>query len=178
MITIISGSNRKGNLSKLVANIYRDKLSSKYKGKIKIIYLEQMPSSVLNPDMYAKMDDWVKDIRDNILKPSEAFVFVIPEYNGTFPGVLKIFADAVSSDIKDNVFEDKKAALIGLSAGKFGNRVGLEHFSTVLNYLKANVYHQKIAIANIFDYINEDMDFSDTDIEKYLDKQIDGFLRF
>lgn len=178
MITIISSSNRKGNVTKLVAAAYKDKLQKKYDGEIKTVYLENMPSQVMNPDMYVQLDDWIKDVRDNILAPSSSFVFVIPEYNGTFPGVLKIFMDAVSSDLENNVFLDKKAALIGLSAGKFGNRVGLEHFSTVLNYLKTSVYYQKVAIPNIMNYIDGTLEFEGTDIGKYLDRQIEGFLKF
>ena len=43
-----------------------------------------------------------------IVTKTDKFIFVIPEYNGSFPGVLKVFIDACSFP---ESFYEKKAAL-------------------------------------------------------------------
>ncbi|HHH52314.1 MAG TPA: NADPH-dependent oxidoreductase [Bacteroidetes bacterium] len=178
MITIINGSNRKGNLTSLVAKIYTAKMLEEYEGVVKEINIEEMPGSVLDPGMYSGDHKWIEEIRNKYIIPAEKFVFVIPEYNGTFPGALKLFVDAISSKDGDKAFYGKKAALVGLSAGKFGNWLGLEHFGVVLNYLKINVHYLKVSISNIYNYINDDNEFVDTVSQKYIDRQIEEFVKF
>ncbi len=178
MITIINGSNRKDNLTSLVAKLYTAKILEKYNGVVKEINIEEMPEDVLNPEMYSKDHEWIEEIRNKYFIPAEKFVFIVPEYNGTFPGALKLFIDALSSKDGDKSFFGKKAALVGLSAGKFGNWLGLEHFGVVLNYLKINVLYLKVSISNIWNYINADNEFVDTVTEKYIDKQIEEFVKF
>ncbi len=55
-------------------------------------------------------------IENEILIPTQKFIFIIPEYNGTFPGVLKAMID--NSDI---IRYHKKAILTGVSSGRAGN---------------------------------------------------------
>ncbi len=38
------------------------------------------------------MPDFLK-MENELLIPTEKFIFIIPEYNGTFPGVLKAMID-------------------------------------------------------------------------------------
>ncbi len=178
MITIIVGSNRKGNLSSLIGRLYLEKLKDIYKGEVKLLEIESIPSDVLNPDMYEVVHPWVEKARKEYIIPAEKFIFIIPEYNGTFPGSLKLFMDSLSSRDADKSFYGKKAALVGLSAGKFGNWLGLEHFGVVLNYLKVNVIHQKVSISNIWDYIEDGNKYVDSKTAVYFEKQIESFLNF
>ena len=66
MITVVVGSNRKENLSKIIGEIYLDKLKDKYSGKIELINIEDMPSDVLSPEMYSQSNKWIvgRDARD------------------------------------------------------------------------------------------------------------------
>ena len=178
MITIIVGSNRKGNLTSLIGELYLEKLKEKYQGEVKLLNIESMPSDVLSPDMYEVEHPWIENVKKEYIIPAEKFIFIIPEYNGTFPGSLKLFIDSLSSKDADKSFFDKKAALVGLSAGKFGNWLGLEHFGVVLNYLKVNVIHQKVSISNIWSYINDDKKYDDPKTVVYIEKQIESFINF
>ncbi len=178
MITIIAGSNREGNLTSRIGDIYFDKLKSKYKGEVKLLNIELMPSGVLNSGMYEVTNPWIEQVKNEFIVPAEKFVFIIPEYNGTFPGALKLFIDSLSSKDADKSFFEKKAALVGLSAGKFGNWLGLEHFGVVLNYLKVNVFYQKVSISDVWSYLNVKKEYNDPKTENYIDKQINGFINF
>lgn len=178
MITIVVGSNRKKNLSNVIGQIYKNRLEATYDGIVELINVEDMPSEVLASDMYTNINQWISDIDAESIQPASKFVFILPEYNGTFPGVAKLFLDAVSSINAEKSFHDKKAGLVGLSAGKFGNWLGLEHFGVVLNYLKVNVYQQKVSISNLYEHFDDKSKFNDAKTFDYIDKQIEGFLKF
>ena len=77
-----------------------------------------------------------------------------------------------------SINKKKKAALVGISAGKFGNWLGLEHFGVVMNYLKINVFHQKVSIANIWKYMKDEVSFEDEKTEEYIKRQLEGFIKF
>lgn len=162
----------------MIGELYLEKLKEKYQGEVKLISIESMPSGVLNNEMYEVEHPWIEEVKKEYIIPAEKFIFIIPEYNGTFPGSLKLFIDALSSKDADKSFFDKKAALVGLSAGKFGNWLGLEHFGVVLNYLKVNVIHQKVSISNVWDSINDDKKFDDPKTAVYIEKQIESFVDF
>jgi len=178
MITIVVGSNRKKNISNLIGNIYKRILEEMNFGDVNIVNLEEMPSSILHADMYVEPNDWLENLKKNILIPSDKFIFILPEYNGTFPGAVKLFIDALSSKDAESTFYGKKAALVGLSAGKFGNWLGLEHFGVVLNYLKISVFHQKVSISNLWSYMKDGTRFEDEKTEEYIRRQLEGFLKF
>jgi NAD(P)H-dependent FMN reductase len=101
-------------------------------------------------------------------------VFVIPEYNGSFPGVLKTFIDGLRHP---DSLANKKIALVGVSSGVLGNAVGLSHFDDVLSYLNANVLGFRIKLGNINSYFREGQ-FSNQTYENLINKQIDEFLKF
>src|SRR5690606_14800672 len=64
------------------------------------------------------------------LIPADKFVFIMPEYNGSFPGILKLMMD--NSDIR-KCWWYKKAMLAGLADGRAGNLRGLDHMTNILN---------------------------------------------
>lgn len=76
---------------------------------------------------------------------SDRFVFIIPEYNGSYPGVLKAFIDACDTAW----FKDKKAGCVGISSGRAGNLRGSDQLTNVLNYLKVNVHYNKPKLSGI-----------------------------
>lgn len=178
MVTIVIGSNRKGNISSVIGEKYAVELKKHYDGDVKILKIEEMPSDVLNPDMYATPNVWVEKVKAELIIPADKFIFILPEYNGTFPGSVKLFIDVLSSKDAEKSFYGKKAALVGLSAGKFGNWLGLEHFGVVLNYIKISVFHQKVSISNLWNFMEDGVKFNDPKADEYIGKQLDGFLKF
>jgi len=106
---------------------------------------------------------------------TEKFLFIIPEYNGSFPGVLKVFIDAC--DLPES-FYDKKAAITGLSSGKYGNIRGVDHFTGVCHYMHLQVMPLKIHIAAINKELDENGNLFKPDTIKYTNEQIDKFINF
>jgi NAD(P)H-dependent FMN reductase len=99
----------------------------------------------------------------------------MPEYNGSYPGVLKVLIDACNFP---DSFYDKKAALVGVSSGKYGNIRGVEHFTGVCHYIHLHILPLRLHIPNIKTELNEAGDLIQPDTIKFTNEQIDKFIRF
>lgn len=145
-ITLISSTNREDAVSRIITDIYDDIL--KEKGcQTEVIDLQELPDSFIASALYenAGKDDAFNPIREKMAK-SQKFVFVVPEYNGSFPGVLKAFIDGLKFP---ETFNDKKAALVGVSSGIQGAGLALSHFTDILNYCGTHVIALKPKLARI-----------------------------
>lgn len=173
MVTVISSTNRPGSSTIKLAKYYQNKL--KEKGvDAQLLSLTQLPANLIQTDLYGKRSPEFESIQQ-IITQTEKFLFVIPEYNGSFPGVLKVFIDACSFP---ESFYEKKAGLVGLSSGKYGNIRGIDHFTGVCHYLHLNVMALKIHIANIRSELNANGEIYKEDTLKFVDEQVDKFIRF
>ena len=175
MITIFCGTNRPGSYSSKVAKFYSKQLELK---GIEHNYftLEDMPQDLLNNSMYnSDRSQALIDIQEKVLKPTSKFIFVYPEYNGSFPGVLKAFIDA--SDIA-GCWHNKKACLVGVAAGRAGNLRGMEHFTNILNHLRINVLHLKIPMSGIGSVVNDAGEVIIPEMVSLINQQIDLLQEF
>lgn len=173
MITIISGTNRPGSNTLKVAKYYQKTLN--LKGLTSTLFsLEDLPADLISSDLYGKRSESFQPIQE-LISNSSKFLFIIPEYNGSFPGVLKTFIDACNFP---ESFYDKKAALVGISSGKYGNIRGIDHFGGVCSYLHLNVLPLRIHIANIKSELDEQGDLFKEDTLKFSHQQMDKFILF
>jgi len=146
MITIISGTNRENSVSAQVANLYQN-LLSQHQEESKIIDLADLPKDFIYTALYdnnGKNPEFNKFLEQ--LRTSDKYVFVIPEYNGSFPGVLKAFIDGMEYP---NSFQNKKCALVGISSGMQGAGLALSHMTDIFNYLGMHVLALKPKLARI-----------------------------
>jgi chromate reductase len=175
MITVICGTNRPNSFSEKIATYYCKRLAFK---NIDYQYfsLESIPQNLFINEMYeGNHNESMKGIERQFLIPANKFVFIFPEYNGSFPGVLKAFIDA--SDLV-NCWHHKKACLIGVAAGRAGNLKGMDHFTSILNYIKINVLHMKIPISSVGNVVGMNGTILDTEIAALIDEQIELFNAF
>lgn len=171
--TVISGTNRPGSNSLILAKYYQSKF--KEKGlDAELIDLQSLPNDFIFSNMYGNKNPDFEAIQ-KVISNTDKFLFVIPEYNGGFPGVLKAFIDACKFP---ESFAEKKCALTGLSDGKFGNLRGISHFSGIANYIKMDVYHNKMYLPAIGKDINDDGKINDEHHVSLIEKQIEGFINF
>lgn len=166
MITIIAGTDRKGSKTLQVAQYY-DQLLSELNVPHNLLSLENVK--------FSKRDQSLINLEQQLLIPTQRFIFVIPEYNGSYPGVLKFFID--HSDIR-KVWHHKKAMITGIADGRAGNIRGLDHLTNVLNYLKINVFHNKIPISKINEEINDLGEWTNELTPSLLKQQLNDFLAF
>ena len=173
MITIISSTNRPGSSTLKLARYYQKRLLEKGQ-EARVLSLEDLPATLIATDLYGKRSEGFKPIQDIITK-TDKFIFVIPEYNGSFPGVLKVFMDAC--DFQSSFYE-KKAALVGLSSGKYGNIRGIDHFTGVCHYMHLHVLSLKIHISAINSELDTGGNIFKADTLRFTDEQIDKFIAF
>lgn len=173
MITVISATNRTDSNTEVVAAHYASLL--KIRGvDAKLFSLKSLPQDFLSSEMYSNGGDKMKSIVDDYIVGADKIVFIIPEYNGSYPGVLKIFLDGVNSKL----FSGKKAGIIGLSNGHSGNLRGQEHLTSVLHYLRMMVHYLQPKLSNISQSINESAEIVDERTLRLLNEHAEGMIQF
>jgi|SRR5690554_674172 chromate reductase len=132
MITIISGTNRADSISSLVSNYYHQRFEQKGIPS-QILDLSTLPIDFVYSALYENTGkNAAFNAFQDMIDSSEKFVFVVPEYNSSFPGVLKAFLDGLRYPSN---FAGKKGALTGISSGNQGGGLALSHLTDVLHYL-------------------------------------------
>lgn len=144
MITIVVGTNRKNSNSEIIAKHF-SRLLNQREIDNQMLKLEDLPPRFIETDMYGERSEDFLEVAQKYIIDVDKFVFVIPEYNGGFPGILKTFVDALSP----RWIHYKKAVLIGLSSGHAGSLRGMDQFTNVLNYLRVHVHYHKPKLSQI-----------------------------
>ncbi|MDP2189127.1 MAG: NAD(P)H-dependent oxidoreductase [Sphingobacteriaceae bacterium] len=130
--TIVASTSRDQSVSSQVAAQYQEILAE-LGVQARVLDLQDMPIDILETTLYKKVKQpnaaWEQ--MQEVVNATEKFVFVIPEYNGSFPGILKVWVDACKFPTS---FKHKKAALLGISDGTQGSALAMGHFADVLNY--------------------------------------------
>lgn len=182
MITVISATNRQDSRTLQVAKFYVEQIKEKTSEEVLLLDLAHLPDDILHVNMYgsAGQSPRLQQIQERVLIPASKFAFVIPEYNGSFPGVLKLFIDACSVYKMGETFKkgNKKALITGVSSGRAGNLRGLVHFTGVLNYLNVAVLPNQLPISSIENIMDSDGKIINLDTIQAINQQIEDFLRF
>ena len=152
MITIVVGTNRKNSLSRTIARYYQDILT-RHEAQSTILDLSGLPADFIVSALYENFgkNELFNEYRHQI-EQADKFVFIVPEYNNSFPGVLKAFIDGLKYP---EGLRGKKAALVGLSAGTQGGALALSHLNDVFSYLGVNVLALRVKLAQLKSYMKD-----------------------
>ncbi len=180
MLTIISGTDRKGSSTSILAQHYHRVLSAKTTKTVQLFSLENLPSDLYGNAMYGKdtLSSAFVAIEEQYLISAEKLLFVVPEYNGSFPGILKLFIDACSIRSKMAIFKGKKVALVGVATGRAGNLRGLDHLASILTFMGVHLYPSLLPISTFNKLLDAEKNINDEGTLKAIEQQIDGFLSF
>jgi len=180
MITVFSGTNRKNSRSRLIAEYIYNSLKERTTEEVRFFSMEDLPLDIFNENMYSEegQSPALSKIQDEFLVPATKIYFIVPEYNGGTPGVLKLFIDACSvRQYSPSFHGGKKAALVGVSSGRAGSLRGLEYMTGILNYLKINVLPNKLPIS-VIESLLTDNEFTDEGAQKAIQQQVEEFIKF
>lgn len=143
--TVISGTNRPGSLTRQFAEVYFKQL--KESGvDAEFFHLEKLPADVLSCDMYAKEKPPAIQKIQEMFSRTDKFIFIFPEYNGSYPGIMKLLVDVMDPGI---AFHNRKAGLIGISTGRAGNLRGLDQFASVLHHMNVTVMPYLLPVSRV-----------------------------
>ena len=172
-IMIISGTNRANSnalrISKLILGHYQA-------GNIpaELFSLEELPHEVFEPSSYHKKPHAMQVIQQRVLAAPGLHV-VTPEYNGSFPGVLKYFIDMLKFP---ESFDRKPVAFVGEASGLWGGLRSVEQLQMIFGYRNAHSYPDRVFIPAVKDKFDSAGNFTDTAINDRLKKQAIGFSCF
>jgi chromate reductase len=83
----------------------------------------------------------VVNFHDSV-QQADAVLFITPEYNRSFPGVLKNAIDWCSRPPGNNLWKRKPAAIMGASPGKIGTFGAQQHLRNVCSFLDMELMNQ------------------------------------
>jgi len=134
-IPVILGTTRKGRMSAHAARFMVNQLAKREGITTELIDIAKLPLPI---------DDAGEGIRDAEfsakMAAADALVIVTPEYNHSFPGLLKHILD---SCLKEYIH--KAAGIVGVSAGPFGGVRAIQDFLPVI---------RELGLVNIFWDVN------------------------
>ncbi len=157
MLTIISGTNRTGSNTRKVTQNALD-IAKALGVETDLIDLADLSSDFIHNQQYNgdNLPDWLKALQEKSLIPAHHFLIVSPEYNGSIPGYLKLFIDAISVYRLKECFAGKRAALVGVATGRAGNLRGLDHLSSIMHHIGCNVIPGSLPISKVTSLINKE----------------------
>lgn len=173
-ITIISGTNRDDSYTFKVAKYYYEIISKKNANGITLLAdFRELPSDIAFEELYGKRTKFFDNFIKQYIQQANKFFWIVPEYNGSFAGINKVFIDAVHP----KNFYYKKVCLTGVASGRAGNLRGMDHLAMILQYLRMNVFYNKLPISKIEEVWNESGPVTQEQQEAVL-QQIDEFLNY
>ncbi len=172
---IVASTSRVPSRSRWVAEYYQRSLKE-FRVDADLMALDQVPTSILDTTLYRKPripnESW--DAIQQRVHAAQKFIFIIPEYNGSFPGILKVWIDALEYP---GSLRGKKACMLGLSDGTQGSALAMSHFADVLNYAGVHTLAFRPRFIQIGQYVT-DGGLGNPDYMKQIQIQIDQFLAF
>lgn len=177
MITVICGTNRPGSNSEIIAKYYYQQLKKKSGEEVKFLSMDRLNEVSVRKGMYDAdtQCEVIKDLQDEYMVPADRFVFVLPEYNGSFPGIFKYFIDAVSIRKYKESFNGKNALLAGVATGRAGNLRGMGHLTDILLHIGTHVHPKQMPYSKVGGLL-KDGKVSDADTRKTIREHIEGWL--
>jgi len=174
MICLISGTNRENSNSLKIARIlegeYRDLGSD-----VLLLDLRDLPRDLFSPEAYQQVpESFLKGFIEPVLN-SEGLHIVTPEYNGSFPGVLKYFIDMLPFP---QSFESRPVAFTGISAGGAGALRPVEQLQMVFGYRNAYLFPRRVFIPAVGNLLDREGGISDPSLADRLHRQCAEFISF
>ncbi|HLT79436.1 MAG TPA: NAD(P)H-dependent oxidoreductase [Cyclobacteriaceae bacterium] len=172
--TLICGTNRRDAISLNVTSLYQEILAE-LGVQAGIMALHQLPPDFAFSALY---ENYGKNEAFNpyieLMLNTDKFVFVVPEYNGSFPGALKTFIDGLEYP---NTFRNKKGALVGLASSGHGASLALSHLTDIFNFCGMHILAYKPRLERIEAHF-EDGKLVNERYRQMLKRQASQFLVF
>lgn len=172
-ILILSGTNRPVSTTLRIAR--RVEEHYKQTGIPAELYdLQDLPPQVFTPGAYQTKPPAFRAVQEKVLESAGLHV-VMPEYNGSFPGVLKYFIDLLKFP---ESFDRKPVAFVGIASGAWGGLRAVEQMQMVFGYRNAHSYPDRVFISGIHQKMSAEGSLIDTEVDQRLARQVRGFAQF
>ena len=173
MISLLSGTNRSGSNTRKVTAIL-EKIYSQLGAEYRVLDLQSLPPEIFAPAAYGEKPAAFVPMAQQILD-SDGVVVVTPEYNGSFPGVLKLFIDHLKFP---ESFEKRPVCFVGLSAGMWGALRSVEQLQQIFGYRNAYLFPNRVFMPGIGGLLDEQGRIKDAELQGRLERQAAEFVSF
>jgi NAD(P)H-dependent FMN reductase len=173
MITVISGTNRPGSNTRKISDVVQE-MFVPTGHQTRLVDLAELPTEIFAASSYAAKPASFAAFQDAILE-TEGVLSVVPEYNGSFPGVLKYFIDMLR--FPESLYE-KPAAFVGISAGRWGGMRAVEQLEMIFQYRHAHLFGRRCFIHRVGEALDERGQLTDPELGKRLQKTVTDFAAF
>jgi NAD(P)H-dependent FMN reductase len=136
ILTLVGGISR-DSLNKKLFNAVKDLAPKEY--EITSFDISKIP--FFSQDIENDPPDIVTEFKE-LIRESDAALFITPEYNRSFPGVLKNAIDWGSRPYGQNLWDKKPAGVMGATISSVGTFGAQHHLRQVLAYLNLSVMGQ------------------------------------
>jgi chromate reductase, NAD(P)H dehydrogenase (quinone) len=172
-ILILSGTNRPGSNALRISNILAE-LYARAGVHVEVLSLTDLGPEIFLPSSYAAKPPAMVALQQRILNAAGLHL-VTPEYNGSFPGVLKYFIDLLKFP---ESFEHKPVAFVGEANGAWGGLRAVEQLQMVFAYRNAHLYPRRVFISAVKEKFDAEGKLNDPELMKRLEEQCAGFAKF
>ena len=167
-IPIVLGTGREGRWSEKVARFVLNRLEGREDVETEII---DVRDHLIHP---FTIPAWVDDERPKkwreIATKADGFVFVVPEYNHSFPGELKLLLDGAYKEYKG-----KPAGLVSVSNGNYGGVRAIEHLIPLISNFGMTPIPSTVATAKVEELFADDQPTDERYIE-FTDTMLDQLV--
>lgn len=174
-ITIVAATSREDAVTAQMAGFYQQ-VFAELGVQADVLDLKDIPANLLETTLYkkSKLPNPAWDNIQEMVSATDKFVFIIPEYNGSFPGILKVWVDALRFPVS---FKHKKACMLGIADGTQGSAMAMSHFADVLNYVGVHTMALRPRFIHIGKYVSDGQLHND-EYWQFMRLQAEQFLAF
>lgn len=172
-IGFLVGSFKEGSFNALVADKLMELLPSGFEGEK--LEIKQLPFYTEEFDENPPAE--LTEFRSK-LENLDGVIVVSPEYNRSYPGVLKNALDIGSRPYGSSKWTGKPTGVVTVSPGSYGGFAANHHLRQVFTSLNMPVLQQpEMYLGNIHKCLNEDGSIGDKTVEM-LQGFVDAYARF
>ncbi len=165
-IPVILGTVRKGRMSAHAARFVHGRLLARAGVETELIDIAALDFPI---------DDAGTDIKDPIyagkMERADALVIVTPEYNHSFPGLLKHVLDQCLEE-----YIHKAAGIVGVSAGPFGGSRGIQDLLPALREMGLMTIFTDVYFGSVHKVFDDDGNLRDQAFVARVDNFLDELI--
>lgn len=179
-ILALAGSTRANSYNKLLVE-EAARIARAEGAIVTIIDLKDYPMPFYDADLEEKqkMPEQAKRFRALMIK-NDALIIASPEYNGSFPGILKNALDWASRSEEGgasrDAFKGKKCAIMSASPGVGGGARGLVHLRAILEAVGGEVIPLQVTVSKAYEAFDEKGNLINADLKQQLTEEVKQLL--
>lgn len=172
-VQIISGTDRPNANAYRISCYLRDRYEQAGTNA-GIIDLKDFPLDKVAGGKYGEDIPEVDAFVQQVIE-ADGLVIVCPEYNGGYPGILKLFLDYFPFPAS---LSKKPVALVGEATGAFGAMRAVEQLQQVVGYRNAHIFPERVFISRVHKNFDMKEGIKNDFQQQLLDSQIKNFPKF